>query len=137
MERSLVLIKPDAMHTGLGGAIISRLERLGLKIVAMKMLHMDGTMAEKHYAVHKGKPFFDSLVRFMSSAPIMALVFEGEGAVVKIRQAMGATDPSKAEAGTIRADFGRDVTRNAVHGSDAVETAEKEVHLFFNEEELT
>ena len=136
MERSLVLIKPDAMHTGLGGAIISRLERLGLKIVAMKMLHMDGTMAEKHYAVHKGKPFFDSLVRFMTSAPIMALVLEGEGAVDRIRREMGATDPAKAEPGTIRAEFGQDVQRNAVHGSDSPETAEKEIALFFSEEEL-
>jgi len=136
VERSLVLIKPDAMHTGLGGAIISRLERLGLKIVAMKMLHMDGTMAEKHYAVHKGKPFFDSLVRFMTSAPIMALVLEGEGAVDRIRREMGATDPAKAEPGTIRAEFGQDVQRNAVHGSDSPETAEKEIALFFSEEEL-
>jgi len=136
VERSLVLIKPDAMHTGLGGAIISRLERLGLKIVAMKMLHMDGAMAEKHYAVHRGKPFFDSLVRFMTSAPIMALVFEGEGAVERIRREMGATDPAKAEPGTIRAEFGQDVQRNAVHGSDSPETAEKEIALFFSEEEL-
>ncbi len=136
MERSLVLIKPDAMHTALGGAIISRLERLGLRVVAMKMLHMDRALAEKHYAVHREKPFFESLVQFMTSAPVMALVFEGEGAVEKIRKEMGATDPAKAEPGTIRADFGQDVQRNVVHGSDSPETAEKEISLFFSEDEI-
>jgi nucleoside-diphosphate kinase len=136
VERSLVLIKPDAMHTGLGGAIISRLEKLGLRIIGLKMLHMDRGMAEDHYAVHREKPFFQALVEFMTSAPIMAMVFEGEGAVEKIRREMGATDPAKAERGTIRAEFGQDVQRNAVHGSDSPETAEKEIRLFFREEEL-
>ncbi len=136
MERSLVLIKPDAMQTGSGGAIISRLEKLGLKIVALKMLHMDRALAEKHYAVHRDKPFFERLVNHITSAPIIAVVFEGEGAVAGIRKAMGATDPAKAEPGTIRADFGSSIERNAVHGSDSVETAEKEIKLFFTEDEI-
>jgi len=136
MERSLVLIKPDAMRTGSGGAIISRLEKLGLKIVALKMLHMDRALAEKHYAVHRDKPFFERLVNHITSAPIIAVVFEGEGAVAGIRKAMGATDPAKAEPGTIRADFGSSIERNAVHGSDSVETAEKEIKLFFTEDEI-
>ena len=136
MERSLVLIKPDAMHTGSGGVIISRLEKLGLRMVALKMLHMDKALAKRHYAVHKGKPFFESLVDYITSAPIIATVFEGEGAVGVIRKAMGATDPAKAEPGTIRADFGLDIERNAIHGSDSVETAEKEIKLFFAEDEI-
>lgn len=136
MERSLVLIKPDAMHTGLGGAIISRLEKLGLRVVGLKMLQMDKDLAHRHYAVHKGKPFFDKLVEFMTSAPIIAIVFEGENAVEAIRKEMGDTDPSKAEPGTIRADFGSNIQRNAVHGSDSVETAEKEIRLFFADGEL-
>ena len=136
MERSLVLVKPDAVRDGHSDEIIGRLEGLGLKKVAFKTLRMDRALAEKHYEPHKEKPFFKELVEYMTSAPIVAAVFEGEGAVSRIRQAMGATDPSRAEAGTIRADFGMDVTRNAVHGSDAVETAEKEIRLFFTEEEV-
>ena len=136
MERSLVLIKPDAMHTGLGGAIISRLEKLGLRMVALKMLHMDKALAQRHYAVHKDKPFYESLVNYITSAPIIAAVFEGEGAVGVIRKAMWATDPAKAEPGTIRADFGLNIERNAIHGSDSVETAEKEIKLFFAEDEI-
>jgi nucleoside-diphosphate kinase len=136
MERSLVLVKPDAVKNGQSGIIISRLEKLGLKMVALKMLRMDRALAERHYSVHRDKPFYGALVAYMTSAPIVAAVFEGEGVVVRIREAMGATDPAKSEAGTIRADFGRDVTRNAVHGSDSVETAEEEIRLFFSEEEL-
>jgi len=136
MERSLVLIKPDAMHTGLGSAIISRLEEKGLRVVGMKLIHMDRALAERHYAVHRGKPFFDKLVNFMISAPIIAVVFEGENAVQVIREAMGPTDPAKAEKGTIRGDFGVDITRNAIHGSDSVEIAEKEIRLFFAEDEI-
>ncbi len=136
MERSLVLIKPVAMHTGLGGAIINRLEKMGLRVVGLKMLRMDKALAHRHYAVHEGKPFFENLVNYMTSAPIMAIVFEGEGAVEAIRKEMGTTDPSKAEPGTIRADFGLDIQRNAVHGSDSVATAEKEIRLFFADDEL-
>ena len=136
MERSLVLIKPDAMQAGAGGAIISRLEKLGLRVVALKMLHMDKALARKHYAVHRDKPFFASLVNYIASAPIIAAVFEGEGAVAKIRKAMGATDPAKAEPGTLRAEFGSSIERNAIHGSDSAGTAEKEIRLFFSEDEI-
>jgi len=136
MERSLVLIKPDAMQRGLAGAIITRLEKQGLKIVAIKMLHLDKALAQRHYAIHKDKPFFDDLVDYISSAPIIAIVFEGDKAVEVIRKTMGATDPDRAEAGTIRGDFGMDIGRNSVHGSDSVETAEKEIKLFFSEDEI-
>lgn len=136
MERSLVLIKPNAMHTGLGGAIISRLEKQGLRLVAIKMIHLDKALARKHYAVHKDKPFFDDLVNFITEAPIIAMVFKGENAVERIRKLMGATDPKKAEPGTIRADFGTDIQRNAVHGSDSLATAEREIKLFFSEDEI-
>ena len=136
MERSLVLIKPDAMQRRLGGNIISRLEGQGLKLVALKMLHMDKALAERHYAIHAGKPFFAELINYITSTPIIAIVFEGKGAVEVIRKTMGVTDPAKAEAGTIRADFGLDIQRNAVHGSDSIETAEKEIKLFFAEDEI-
>lgn len=136
MERSLVLIKPDAMQKRVDGAIIARLEGEGLKLVALKRLQMDKALAQKHYAIHKDKPFFPGLVDYISSAPIIAAVFAGENAVAAIRKAMGTTDPARAEAGTIRADFGTDIERNAVHGSDSVETAEKEIGLFFTEDEI-
>ena len=136
IERSLVLVKPDAVRDGHGDEIIGRLEGLGLKILARKTLRLDRVLAEKHYAIHRDKPFFNELVAYMTSAPIVAVVFEGEGAVARIREAMGTTDSAKAEAGTIRADFGLDVTRNAVHGSDSVDTAKEEISLFFNEDEI-
>ena len=136
MERSLVLIKPDAMDRGLAGTIIGRLQSLGLKLVALKMLQMDKALAQEHYAIHRDKPFFDGLVNYISSAPIVAAVFEGEQAVEAIRKAMGPTDPSKAEEGTLRGDFGLDIERNTIHGSDSVETAESEIKLFFSEDEI-
>jgi len=136
MERSLVLIKPDAMQRGLAGAIISRLEQRGLKLVAIKMLYLDRALARRHYAVHTGKPFFDGLVDYISSAPIIAIIFEGESAIEVARKTMGATDPAKAEPGTIRGDFGLDIERNTVHGSDSVETAEEEIKLFFSQDEI-
>jgi nucleoside-diphosphate kinase len=136
MERSLVLVKPDAMQRRLGGAILSRLEGQGLKLVAVKMLWLDNKLAGRHYAVHAGKPFFEDLIGYITSAPIIAAVFEGEGAVEKIRKIMGATDPAKAVKGTIRADFGIDLQRNAVHGSDSVENAMKEIALFFAGSEI-
>ena len=136
MERSLVLIKPDAMQRGLASTIITRLEGQGLKMVAIKMLQLDRVLAQEHYSVHKDKPFFDDLVNYISSAPIIAAVFEGEKAVEVARKTMGATDPARAEAGTIRGDFGLDIGRNSVHGSDSVETAEKEIKLFFSEDEI-
>jgi nucleoside-diphosphate kinase len=136
MERSLVLIKPDAMQRGLAGTIISRLQGEGLKLVALKMLHMDRALAERHYAIHRDKPFYEDLVNYIISAPIVASVFEGEGAVELIRKTMGATDPAKAEAGTIRSDFGLDVQRNSTHASDSVENAETEIKLFFSQDEI-
>ncbi|MFC1993588.1 nucleoside-diphosphate kinase [Chloroflexota bacterium] len=136
MEMSLVLVKPDAMERGLAGTLISQLEGLGLKLVALKMLQMDRALAQEHYAVHKDKPFFSSLVDYVSSGPIVAAVFEGERAVERIRDAMGPTDPAKAEAGTIRGDFGLDIEHNSVHGSDSMETAEKEIKLFFSWAEI-
>jgi len=136
MEKSLVLIKPDAMQRSLAGTIITRLEKQGLKLVAIRMLHLDKALARRHYAIHKDKLFFNDLVDYISSAPIVAAVFEGEGAIALIRRTMGATDPAKAEVGTIRGDFGLDIEHNSVHGSDSVETAEKEISLFFPEDEI-
>ena len=136
MERSLVLVKPDAMQRGLAGVIISRLERRGLKIVAMKMLQMDKALAQRHYAIHQGKAFFNDLVEFITSSPIITAVFEGEKAVEAIRQTMGETDPAKASPGTIRGDFGLDIGHNLVHGSDSTENAEKEISLFFSPKEI-
>jgi nucleoside-diphosphate kinase len=136
MERSLVLIKPDAMERGLAGAIIGRLQSQGLKLIAIKMLHLDRELAGRHYAVHKEKPFFEGLVSYITSAPIVAAVFSGDNAVAAIRKLMGPTDPAKAEAGTIRGDFGIDIERNSVHGSDSPQTAEQEIKLFFGEGEI-
>lgn len=136
MERSLVLIKPDAVQRCLVGEIISRLEKRGLKIVALKMLWMDTALAEKHYSVHKDKPFFKDLIKFITSSPIIAAVFEGEKAVDSVRQTMGATDPKKAAPGTIRADLGLNMEHNMIHGSDSPENAEKEMSIFFKPEEI-
>ena len=136
MERSLVLIKPDAMERGLAGAIIGRLQSQGLKLVAIKMLHMDRELAGRHYAVHREKPFFEGLVSYITSAPIVAAVFASDDAVGAIRKLMGPTDPAKAEAGTIRGDFGVDIEHNSIHGSDSPKTAEQEIRLFFGEGEI-
>ena len=136
MENTLVLIKPDAVERNLSGEIISRFEKGGLKVVALKMLHLSKEMARKHYAIHAGKTFYDDLVRYISSTTIVAIVLRGDKAVETSRKLMGATDPSKAEKGTIRGDFGLDITRNAVHGSDSPKTAENEIKLFFAELEI-
>lgn len=136
MQQTLVLLKPDAVQRGLVGEIISRLEGRGLKIVAMKMLWMDRELANRHYSVHKGKPFFAGLVEFITSGPIIAAVFEGENAVEVVREAMGETDPARARPGTIRGDLAQDIGRNLIHGSDSVETAKKEIELFFSKGEI-
>ena len=136
MEKSLVLIKPDAVQRGLAGEIISRLEKKGLRIAAMKMLHMDRALAQRHYAVHTGKAFFDDLVDFITSGPVIAIVFQGRNAVEVIRQVMGGTDPAKASSGTIRGDFGIDIGHNLVHGSDSLDNASGEIDLFFSAEEI-
>jgi nucleoside-diphosphate kinase len=131
MEQSLVLVKPDAVKRGLSGAIIARLEGKELKLVALKMLHMSPDLAQRHYAVHRDKPFFPGLIAYITSGPIVAAVFEGDNAVTRIRQIMGATNPAKADPGTIRRDFGIDMEQNAVHGSDSPENAKTEIALFF------
>lgn len=136
MEKSLILVKPDAIQRGLTGKIIDRLERRGLKIVAMKMLQMDRELASHHYGIHKEKPFFKNLVDFITSSPIIAIVFEGKQAVEIVRQTMGATNSAKAAAGTIRGDFGIDLQQNLVHGSDSLENARKEIEIFFSPSEI-
>lgn len=130
-QRTLVLVKPDGVKKGLIGEIISRLEKKGLKIAAMRMLQMDKALARRHYAVHKGKPFFVGLVDFITSGPIVAVVVEGEKSVEVVRKLMGETDPVKAAPGTIRGDYGLDIGENLIHGSDSEENAQKEIALFF------
>lgn len=136
VSRTLILIKPDAVQRGLVGAIISRIEARGLKIVGMKLLQVDQALAHKHYAAHVGKPFFPGLVSFITSSPIVALAVQGENAVEVMRQMMGATDPAKAAPGTIRADFGLAIGRNVIHGSDSAESAQTELALYFKPNEL-
>jgi nucleoside-diphosphate kinase len=136
MQRTLVLIKPDAVQRRLVGEITSRLERRGLKIVAMKMLWMDRALAERHYAIHKDKPFFSSLVEFITSGPIVAAVFEGDNVVEAVRRTMGETNSLKAAPGTIRGDLGLDLERNLIHGSDSEENAEQEINIFFSKKEI-
>ena len=133
MERTLVLVKPDAMQRGLAGDVISRLERRGLKIVAIRMLKVSTALARQHYAEHDGKPFFKGLVAYITSSPIVAAVFEGNGAIRATRQTMGATNPLEAEAGSIRADFGLEKGRNLTHASDSPASAKREIALFFGD----
>jgi nucleoside-diphosphate kinase len=133
IERTLSIIKPDAVAKNVIGEIIGRFEKAGLKIVAAKMLHLTREQAEGFYAVHKERPFFNDLVEFMLSGPVVVQVLEGEGAIAKNRELMGATNPQEAAAGTIRADFAETVDENAVHGSDAPETAKVEIDYFFPE----
>ena len=131
MERTLILVKPDAMQRGLAGEIIGRLERRGLRIVGLRLLQVDEAMAKRHYAEHEGKPFFAGLVEYITSSPIIAAVLEGSNAVAAARQTMGVTRPTEAAPGTIRGDFGLEVGRNLVHGSDGPESAEREIGIFF------
>ncbi len=132
MERTLILIKPDAVKRNLSGEIIARFEKKGLKLVAMKLLQLSKEKAKVHYAVHAGKPFFEGLVDYITSGPIVAMVLEGDKAIELARKTMGATDPAKAEKGTIRADFGLNIQENSTHGSDGPQTAETEIKLFFS-----
>lgn len=136
MERTLVLIKPDAVQRGLVGTIISRLEGRGLKIVAVKMLQMNEELAKRHYAIHEGKPFFQGLVSFITSTPLIAAILEGPRAVEVVRNTMGQTDPAQAAPGTIRGDLALEIGRNLVHGSDSEENAEHEIALFFSSAEI-
>jgi nucleoside-diphosphate kinase len=136
VERTLILVKPDAMQRGLAGEILARFERRGLRIVGLRLLQVDRAMAERHYGEHAGKPFFEGLVGYITSSPIIAGVLEGTEAVSAARQIMGSTRPTEAAPGTIRADFGLEVGRNLVHGSDSVESAEREIGIFFEGQEL-
>ena len=136
MQRTLVLIKPDAVQRGLSGEIIARLERRGLKLAGMKMLHVTQELAHRHYGAHVDKPFFNSLVSFITSSPLIAIAVEGENAVDVVRTTMGATNPVEATPGTIRGDFGLTIGMNLIHGSDSPESAETELALFFDESEI-
>jgi nucleoside-diphosphate kinase len=136
MERTLSIIKPDGVAQGIIGEVIKRLEINNLKIVAMKMLKMDTALAQGFYAVHKERPFFDSLTDFMTSGPVVVMVLDGENAITKYREIMGATDYREAAEGTIRKDFATDIEKNVVHGSDSPETAAFEISYFFNRFEL-
>jgi nucleoside-diphosphate kinase len=133
VERTLVLIKPDAMQRGLAGEIISRLERRGLKITAIRLVKVSKALAKKHYAEHEGKPFFPGLVDYITSSPIIAAVFEGSDAIKATRQTMGATNPLEAATGSIRADFGIEKGRNLTHASDSPASAKREIALFFGD----
>ncbi|QDZ41378.1 nucleoside-diphosphate kinase [Euhalothece natronophila Z-M001] len=137
MERTFIMIKPDGVQRGLTGEIVKRLEQKGFNLVAMKMMNVSRELAEKHYDVHSDKPFFGNLVEFITSAPVVATVWEGEGVVASARKIIGATNPLTAEPGTIRGDYGISIGRNLIHGSDAVETAQREIALWFEESELT
>jgi nucleoside-diphosphate kinase len=136
MERTLVLIKPDAMQRGLASEILGRMERRGLRMVGLKLLHVDRALAERHYAEHAGKPFYQGLVGYITASPIIAAVFEGTSAIEAVRNTMGKTNPREAVPGTIRGDFGLEIGRNLVHGSDSPDSAAREVALFFSESEL-
>jgi nucleoside-diphosphate kinase len=131
MQRTLILVKPDAFARGLTGAIIARFERKGLRLVALNLLTMTRDLAERHYAEHQGKPFFEGLLEFITSGPLVALVLEGEQAIAAARQVIGATDPLQATTGSIRGDYALEVGQNMVHGSDAPESAAREIGLFF------
>jgi nucleoside-diphosphate kinase len=136
MERTLAIIKPDAVARKFAGDILKRIETAGLRLCALKLMHLTSAQAQLFYEVHKDRPFYESLCSYMSSGPVVIAVLAGEGAIARWRELMGATDPAKAAAGTIRKDFGIDVETNAAHGSDAAETATREIGFFFNTLEL-
>ena len=136
MERTLVLVKPDGVQRGLIGSIISRLEQRGLKLVGLKLIQVDDALARKHYCEHVDRPFFGGLVDFITSAPVVAMVWESNDAVEAVRNTMGQTNPTTSPPGTIRGDLGLDIGRNLVHGSDSLESAQREVSLFFGDGEL-
>lgn len=136
MERTLVLLKPDAVQRGLMGEIIMRLERRGLRLAAAKFVHVDQALAELHYAVHKGKPFYEGLISYITSSPVMAMVWVGPQAIAAVRQTMGLTHPLEAAPGTVRHDFGLEVGRNLTHASDSPQTAQAEIALWFKPQEI-
>ncbi|MDD7424593.1 MAG: nucleoside-diphosphate kinase [Candidatus Methanomethylophilaceae archaeon] len=136
MERTYLMVKPDGVQRGLCGEIVSRFEKKGLKLVAMKLMVIPKEVAENHYGEHKGKPFFPSLISYITSGPVLAMVWEGEDAVSVCRNMMGKTNPKESAPGTIRGDYGMQVGMNIIHGSDSVESAEREISIFFRPEEL-
>ena len=136
-ERTFVMIKPDGVQRGFIGDIISRFEQKGIKIIGMKMVSVDRKLAEKHYGVHRGKPFFEPTVKYITSSPVVAMVLEGVNAIEMVRGMMGKTNPQEAPLGTIRGDFGQFIGRNIIHGSDGKETAEFEINLWFKPEEIS
>ena len=136
-ERTFVMIKPDGVQRGVAGEIITRFERKGIKIVAMKLVAVSRKLAEEHYGVHRGKPFFEPTVQYITSSPVIAMVLEAQNAVEMVRWMTGKTDPQKAEMGTIRGDYGQFIGRNIVHASDSLENAQKEIDLWFSEDELS
>ncbi len=136
LERTFVMLKPDAVQRGFIGEIISRLERCGLKLVAMKFMLISNDLAKKHYEEHIGKPFYEKLVKYITSGPVVPMVWEGTNAVDYVRKVLGATNPQESAPGTIRADFGQEIGRNIIHGSDSKASAEREIRLFFTDSEL-
>jgi nucleoside-diphosphate kinase len=136
MERTLVLVKPDGVQRGLIGEVIGRLERRGLRLVAAKFILVSQELAETHYAIHKGKPFYDGLIKYITSSPVMAMAWDGPSVVMAVRQTIGATRPTEAAPGTIRHDFALEVGRNLTHASDSIENGEMEVQLWFSPTEL-
>lgn len=136
MNRTFAMVKPDGVQKGLVGEIISRFEKKGLKMVALKIMNITPELAEKHYSEHKGKPFFADLVNFITSGPVVAMVLEGENVIPIVRTMMGATDPQDAAPGTIRGDLALTIDENIIHGSDSLESAKREIGLFFKEEEM-
>jgi nucleoside-diphosphate kinase len=136
MEKTFIAIKPDAVQRGFIGEIISRIEKKGYKIVAMKLMQVKPELAKRHYGEHEGKAFFDGLIQYITSGPIVAMVIEGKDVIAGMRKIMGATNPAKSDVGTIRGDLAIDMGRNAVHGSDSAESAKREISLFFNDEEI-
>lgn len=136
MEQTLVFVKPDGVQRGLIGEVIARLERRGLRLAAAKFMQVTEEFAGQHYAIHKGKPFYDKLIAYIISAPVMAMVWEGNNAVEAVRQTMGATRPTEAAPGSVRHDFGLEIGRNITHASDSVENAKQEIALWFKPEEL-
>jgi len=135
-ERTFCLVKPDGVQRGLVGEVVRRFETRGLQLVALKMVHISRQLAEEYYAEHRGKPFFAGLVDYVTSGPAVAMLWDGDNAVAVVRKMMGTTDPAKAEPGTIRADFGLNIGRNVIHGSDSIASAQREAGLFFRPEEI-
>jgi len=136
LERTLVIIKPDAVQRGLIGEIVTRFERRGLRIAALKLIHIDEALARRHYAIHEGKPFYEPLIRYITSSPVVVMVLEANDVIDIVRRTMGATKPAEADPGTIRADLALEVGRNLVHGSDSAQSAAYEIPLFFTDDEI-